>query len=199
LLAAATTPRQPKPNENPQTEPPHRQPDAPEPADPANPNPGPAPSPEPYPTDIPTEPTEPAGPADPSNHPAAVSPAHPLTYESRITIVDAWQYPGTLVNAPAWVDRNWAAYAADFDPDRMLEPGPALRVPSHIGQERVCRVGDYVARQEVRLVADAPGEIRLEVWEKQQFERLFLPVDNTDAAQSSIGSSLDPTRPPVPA
>jgi len=97
-------------------------------------------------------------------------------YESRITIVDAWQYPGTLSQAPDWIDRNWAAWA-DYDQIRGMEPGPALRVPTH-GEgyrETLCRVGDFVARQEVKLLADIPGEIKLEVWEKEQFERLFMP------------------------
>jgi len=114
----------------------------------------------------------PPRPADPS-----ADPIH-RKYESRITIVDAWQYPGTLSQAPDWIDRNWAAWA-DYDQLRGLEPGPALRVPTH-GEgyrEALCRIGDFVARQEVKLLADIPGEIKLEVWEKEQFERLFIPAE----------------------
>jgi hypothetical protein len=103
--------------------------------------------------------------------------AHSVRYEARISIVDAYQYPGNLKDAPGWVDRNWAAYADNFDPLRQLEPGPALRVPTYRGDTVLCRVGDYVARQEVKLTADQPGEIKIEVWEKEQFQRIFMPVE----------------------
>lgn len=95
-------------------------------------------------------------------------------YEARITIVDAWQYPGNLVKAPEWVDRNWAAYA-DYDELRDIKPGPALRIPLANGTTALARIDDYVARQEVKLTRDV-AEIRLEVWPREQFERMFLPV-----------------------
>jgi len=95
-------------------------------------------------------------------------------YEARITIVDAWQYPGNLVKAPEWIDRNWAAYA-DHDPVREIEPGPALRVPLPSGVNAMVRIGDYVARQEVRVTKEL-SDIRLEVWPAEQFEKLFMPV-----------------------
>jgi hypothetical protein len=196
LLAAAQQPRQPRPDPNADPDPnapPHRQPDSPDEPDPAQPDPirrddppVPAPDetgdPDEEPDDIEIV-EDPDG--VPGRIPGRVPPTRPspsaqqhLTYESRITIVDAWQYTGTLVNAPAWVDRNWAAYASDYDPVRLLEPGPALRVPTqYSSQDKLCRIGDYVARQEVRLLASQPGEIRVEVWEGEQFERLFLPVD----------------------
>lgn len=104
---------------------------------------------------------------------------HAVRYEARITIVDAYQYSGALKDAPDWVDRNWAAYADNFDPLRQLEPGPALRVPTYRGDTVLCRVGDYVARQEVKITADQPGEIKIEVWEKEQFQRIFMPVEKT--------------------
>ena len=96
-------------------------------------------------------------------------------YEARITIVDAWQYPGQLRAAPEWVDRNWVAYA-DWDPIREIEPGPCLRVPSTAGVHTICRVGDYVARQEVKITREL-SDIRVEVWNRDQFEKLFYPVD----------------------
>lgn len=99
-----------------------------------------------------------------------------VRYEARIQIVDAWRYPGTLTQAPPWIDRNWAAFADSYDPVRNLEPGPALRVPTYRGDTVYCRVGDYVAQQEVKLTADEPGEIKIEVWEAEQFQRLFIPV-----------------------
>ena len=98
-----------------------------------------------------------------------------IRYEGRIKIVDAWQYPGTLRGAPPYVDRNWVGWG-DYDPMRQIEPGPALRVPMLGGDIVMCRPGDYVVTQEVRIIADEPGELKVEVWEQQQFERLFLPV-----------------------
>jgi hypothetical protein len=123
-----------------------------------------------------------ASPPQPiQTHPGAVH------YEARITIVDAWQYPGNLKAAPEWVDRNWAAYA-DYDPLRDIEPGPALRVPLPSGVAVMVRIGDYVARQEVRLTREI-SDIRLEVWERQQFEKLFYPV----AANQPVTIEHDPT------
>jgi len=119
-------------------------------------------------------------PADPP-HIAAITEIFPPThnekhYEARISIVDAFQYQGNLKDAPEWIDRNWAAYADNYDPVRELEPGPALRVPTYRGDTVLCRKGDYVAQQEVRLTSNLPGEVKIEVWEQQQFERLFIPV-----------------------
>ena len=98
-----------------------------------------------------------------------------VRYEGRIKIVDAWQYNGNLKAAPDYVDRNWVAWG-DWDPVREIEPGPALRVPSADGGAVMCRPGDYVVTQEVRLVADSPGDLKVEVWSRDQFEKLFLPV-----------------------
>jgi hypothetical protein len=103
-------------------------------------------------------------------------PPGAVRYESRIRVVEAWRYPGNLTGAPAWIDRNWIGFA-DFDDLRKLEPGPCLRVPIHGDPYAhvVCRVGDYMARQEVKLVPDLPGEIQVQVWEAEQFQRLFIP------------------------
>jgi hypothetical protein len=102
----------------------------------------------------------------------------PVRYTSRITILDAWQYPGRLESAPAWVDRNWAGWG-DFDPLRGIEPGPCLRVPLHYdqGQVALCRIGDFVARQEV-AIADGVADVRVEVWPRESFEKMFVPVQN---------------------
>lgn len=83
-----------------------------------------------------------------------------------------------MTSAPVWVDRNWVAWA-DEDQLRQIPAGPALRVPTYYastGEHVLCRIGDYVARQEVKLIASEPGEIKLEVWAKEQFERIFLPT-----------------------
>lgn len=111
------------------------------------------------------------------------SPAGEVRYESRIQILDAFQYPGSLVQAPAWVDRNWIGFG-DYDQLRGIEPGPCLRVPLPSGVIALCRVGDYVCRQSVMLSQDQPIEIRLEVWEREQFVKLFVP-----AATSSLQRS----------
>lgn len=101
--------------------------------------------------------------------------ANTTRYESRIRIAEAWQYNGQLASAPGWVDRSWAAWG-DADSLRGLEQGPALRVPT-VGQvtEKVARVGDYVVRQEVTIALGVEPDIQIEVWEKENFEKFFLP------------------------
>ena len=106
-------------------------------------------------------------------------PLHPsgsVRYESRITILEAYRYPGNLATAPDWVDRNWIAYG-DYDPLRGIEPGPALRVPASSGIVTLARPGDYVVKQRVKLFDDIPDDVRIEVWSSDQFEKMFLPVD----------------------
>jgi hypothetical protein len=107
---------------------------------------------------------------------------HPLPhagltrYESRIRIAEAWQYTGSLATAPDWIDRSWAAWG-DHDPVRGIEQGPALRVPTPNAAEldKLCRRGDYVVRQEVTLALGVDPDIQVEVWEKEHFEKFFLP------------------------
>jgi hypothetical protein len=117
-----------------------------------------------------------------------------VVYESRIQILDAFQYPGNLKEAPAWVDRNWVAYAADYDQLRQIEPGPCLRVPLSSGVNAICRVGDFVCRQEVILSPGLPADIRVEVWERSQFEKLFVPT-RASPPDSAGGDAFVPTRP----
>lgn len=110
-------------------------------------------------------------PADPPHTATTPSQIH---YESRITIVDAWQYPGNVRHAPDWIDRNWIGYISDYDDERKIEPGPCLRVPLPSGVTAIVRIGDFVATQQVRLTASLV-DTRIEVWHKDQFERLFIP------------------------
>jgi hypothetical protein len=97
-------------------------------------------------------------------------------YESRIRIAEAWQYNGSLADAPSFVDRSWAAWG-DYDDDRNITPGPALRVPIPSGKdtEKMCRKGDYVVKQEVTLALGMPPDITVDVWKKEDFEKFFLP------------------------
>jgi len=127
-------------------------------------------------------------------------PLHPptVTYRSRISVVEAWRYPGQLAQAPPFIDRAWTAWAeADL---YGRSAGPALRVPvtrSLSGPvppdgTKLCRIGDYVVRQMVTLVDGLEPEEALDVWPKDDFERLFMPVklrkpdpkwtENADAA-----------------
>ena len=171
-IMATQRPRDPGPDDEP--------PPVPDPAEPSSvPPEEPDETPDEEDGDEIPSPDETGTPADPPNSAALTGEIMPreVRYESRILIVDAWQYDGTLKNAPMWIDRNWAAYADEHDNLRHLEPGPALRVPTYRGDTVVCRVGDYVAQQEVKITADEPGEIKTEVWEKEQFQRLFLPVE----------------------
>lgn len=156
---------------------------------PENPTGDPTPDPDPTSPDIekgeddgPQPPASRAALPDPAGSPASAALTGEILprnsrYESRITILDAFHYPGSFREAPDWVDRNWLGYADD-DPVRGIVAGPALRVPTHNrhGDVVLARVGDYVTRQEVRLAPDVPGDIRVEVWAKEQFEKMFLPV-----------------------
>jgi hypothetical protein len=113
------------------------------------------------------------------------------SYESRIRILDAWQYPGSLVVAPEWVDRNWAAWG-DHDPVRAIEPGPCLRVPLTTGVNAICRVGDYVTRQTVTLVPGIRPDVRLEVWDREHFEKLFIPAGYVIEGTLNVAVRSDP-------
>jgi len=109
----------------------------------------------------------------------APSKAVGVHYRSRISVVDAWRYDGALAQAPSWVDRNWIGYSTD-DELRGIPAGPCLRVPGPCGLDdgiRICRVGDYVVRQQVTLLEGLESPVLVEVWPKHEFEKLFLPVD----------------------
>jgi hypothetical protein len=113
----------------------------------------------------------------------AMPPANPtraVTYQSRIRVIDAWQYGGNLKDAPDFVDRNWAGW----------DDTPILRVPHYArpdGEPVICRVMDYVVRQEVKLAEGMPTMERVEVWPKEEFERLFIPhrINGEDPAKAS--------------
>jgi hypothetical protein len=132
--------------------------------------------------------------------PVDQAPLHPptVTYRSRIAVVEAWRYPGQLAEAPTFIDRAWTAWAeADL---YGATAGPALRVPVTrslsgpvpLDGFKLCRIGDYVVRQMVTLVDGFEPEEALDVWPKDDFERLFMPVkirkpdpqwtENADAA-----------------
>lgn len=96
-----------------------------------------------------------------------------VRYESRIRILEAWPYRGSVASAPAFVDRNWIGFA-DYDPVRQIEPGPCLRVPSGHDVVTICRPGDYIVRQETLLQPGVPSHETLEVWPGDQFQRLFI-------------------------
>jgi hypothetical protein len=106
---------------------------------------------------------------------ASPSPGQPIRYESRIRVLEAYRYPGSLKDAPPWVDRNWIGYADADDVERGIAAGPCLRVP-HSDDVLICRIGDYVARQEVLMAPGVPGVVRIEVWPSNEFEKLFVPV-----------------------
>lgn len=108
--------------------------------------------------------------------PTPIAPGAAVRYQSRIHIVDAWQYAGSLGVAPAFVDRNWASWG-EYDEHRKLPPGPALRVPTPGPvAEKMCRVGDYVVKQSVTLAHGVPPEEHIDVWTREAFEQLFLPT-----------------------
>lgn len=101
-----------------------------------------------------------------------------IRYESRIRVLEAFQYRGSLQDAPAWVDRNWAGYG-DWDPLRNIAAGPALRVPSPHGDVVLARPGDYVVRQSVTIAHHVEPIEQVEVWARDNFERTFIPASLT--------------------
>lgn len=111
-----------------------------------------------------------------------------VRYEARIQILEAYQYPGNLKGAPDWVDRNWAAYASDYDPLRGIEPGPALRVPTRSGENVLCRPGDYVVTQSVTLMHGIEPDIVVEVWSRESFEKNFLPTSTPERTPAAVPS-----------
>lgn len=156
------------------------------------------------PKDVPPEPENPPPPLEPEpepeeNPPAAgpppkvgseysapvgdpSSPTPLVTYRSRISVLQAWRYPGQLSQAPDFIDRSWTAWQ---DADLQGRPaGPALKVPvtrtisgpTPPDGFKFCRIGDYVVRQNVSLVDGLEPEEHLDVWPKDDFERLFMPV-----------------------
>src|SRR4029077_6135718 len=172
LLELTAIPRLPD-NDDPAKQPmPERDPRDPSPVhDPENPPPEDLPpGDDSGPVDVTIEPDEIVPPPRPT--PAAGN----VVYESRIQMLEAFQYPGNLKNAPVWVDRNWIAYAAHFAAVRQLDPGPCLRVPLPSGVFAICRIGDYVCRQSVTIAQGLPADERIEVWERSQFEKLFVPT-----------------------
>lgn len=120
-------------------------------------------------------PDGPITPADADIQTPRQARAGSVRYEGRIQVLDAFRYPGVLKDAPDWVDRNWIAFA-DHDDVRNIPAGPCLRVPLPSGVTAVCRVGDYVVQQEVRVALDTPGDVRIEVWPAEQFQKNFMPV-----------------------
>jgi len=97
-------------------------------------------------------------------------------YQSRIHIVDAWKYPGSLVKRPDFVDPGWASWA-EYDDKTKRPAGPALRVPTSGPQtEKMCRKGDYVVRQLVTIDHSQPADAQVDVWTEAEFERLFIPA-----------------------
>jgi hypothetical protein len=105
-------------------------------------------------------------------------PSQGVVYESRIRVLEAWQYPGNVPkDAPPFIDRNWIGWAS-YDPLRQKEESPCLRVPieGRAFTAVVCRPGDFVVRQEVQLGPGLPSDVKIEVWEEEQFVKLFMPV-----------------------
>lgn len=107
-----------------------------------------------------------------------------IRWTSRISILEAYQYNGSFKNAPPWIKRTWLAYG-DADLLRQIPPGPCLRVPmpaaAHGGYPNddggyvLCRVGDFVCRQQMDFEDGRAPHIRTEVWAKEHFLKNFMP------------------------
>jgi len=131
----------------------------------------------------------------PPNRPRQVEFLPPgQRWETRIEVIEAYQYPGNLATAPEWIDRSWIGYA---DPDivRGIPAGPCLRVPTFgpgdaSGALAVeVRVGDYVVQQEVKFPDRAPV-VKLEVWMREHFEAYFMPAAPTSSPPRTAQPSV---------
>lgn len=98
------------------------------------------------------------------------------SFESRIKILDAYQFTGQAATAPDWVDKNMVGYA-DYDAVRGIEAGPCLRVPTgHMDDMTLCRIGDFIVRQEVDMGPGYEPDVKIEVWDQMQFLKMFVPT-----------------------
>ena len=192
LLGAIRTPiSQPRddpganPIAEPATSPPH--PDFPPPPTPDTPTP-----PDENPGDVHNPNPKPYTPTPPEHHPFHIDPAEPpesaplppaaqtphegMQYECRITILQAWRYDGTMHGKPPWIDPNWIGWS-EYDPVRKIPSGPCLRVPTARADSVICRPGDYVVRQNVRVADGANADYdEIEVWSSDTFQRFFIPI-----------------------
>jgi hypothetical protein len=150
-------------------------------------------------TDLPAEPpgTAAASPSPPpisgDLSPGRLPDGSTITFESRVTVIDAWKYPGSLKDAPDWVDRNWIGWA-DNRPALLVPTHPNTLVTSRLpdgsiatNSPSIAHPGDYIVRQKVRLAHDvspsrlpdgsiADDQLKIEVWPADDFEKLFIPV-----------------------
>jgi hypothetical protein len=92
-------------------------------------------------------------------------------YVQRIDVLEAFQYVGTLKDAPPWIDRNWTSYAG-YDEVTKEEPGPALKVPG-LG---LCRKNWFIVQQAVRLDEAGTQDVRLAIYRPDDFYKWFLPL-----------------------
>ena len=88
----------------------------------------------------------------------------------RIVVLDAYQFDGHVQTAPQWVDRNWLMFSDAAKNE--VGVGTVLNVPG-IGD---CRVGDYIVLQDV-LEEDGARVSKVEIYKRQDFERLFISTD----------------------
>ena len=116
----------------------------------------------------------------------ADAPTGHIIYRQRIRVVEAWQYKGKLAEAPPWIDRNWAAWG-DYDPVRGIQAGPAVRVPDAGGYSSICRIGDFIVQEEV-AITDHLNDIRVTVWPRENFEKMFMPVSLSDSDRERVSS-----------
>lgn len=108
-----------------------------------------------------------------------------VRYEGRVRIIEAWRFTGVITEAPAYVDRNWLAYGG-YDEERGINPGPMIQMPQtdehghRSGPDRYCRIGDYIVQQEIRLDAGQKSHIKVEVWPRDEFEKVFIIVPSDE-------------------
>lgn len=116
------------------------------------------------------------------------------TYESRISVLEAWQYPGSVAQAPPFIDRNWIGYHTG-DEHHPAQPCLYIPSPTRPGGVAIVYVGDYVVRQLTTLIDGLDPDETVEVWPKDDFERLFIPKNQRKTADDgpALPSAPAPT------
>jgi hypothetical protein len=114
---------------------------------------------------------------------SSLPPGTRIRYEGRVRIIEAWCFNGRIQEAPPFVDRNWLAYGS-HDDERGIPEGPMIQMPNWVHRDgrstqlpdKICRIGDYVVKQEVLLDAGRESHVKVEVWQRDEFEKVFIPV-----------------------
>lgn len=101
--------------------------------------------------------------------PATLPVGTEVQYEPRVSIVTAYRFNGQVAKAPDYIDRNWISY----------NDGPTLTVMDGDVEIGLCKVGDWICRQDVTIddASEPEGKRvvkgKLAVISSDEFDRLY--------------------------